>query len=200
MDGPASLCPLRNVIRYQAEATILNDAKLEQQAIDEPVQIEPYDAGWPGRFQAERSRLLGLIPNLLTIEHIGSTAVPGLAAMPIIDIMATVPAIEVADEIVVRLCANGYITSADFNRLLGDHRWLMRHANGRRTHHLHLFIVGSPHWVERIRFRDLLRQDGSLCERYAELKRLLAAKHGPDRDGYGNAKTEFIIAAVRSAG
>ncbi|MBA3272279.1 MAG: GrpB family protein, partial [Chthoniobacterales bacterium] len=93
--------------------------ELERQAVNEPVSLAPYDPAWPRQFDVERARLAELAPEFLAIEHIGSTAIPGLAAKPIIDIIAAVPSMEVADVLVERLCANGYITSADFNRSLG---------------------------------------------------------------------------------
>jgi len=170
----------------------LKDDELERRAINEVVSIEAYDPDWPRRFAEERERLLSLVPQLSAIEHVGSTAVPGLAAKPIIDIMAAVPSIDTVDLLVELLCAHGYVTSADFNRALGDRRWLMRQADGKRTHHLHLVPCGSSYWSECIRFRDALRHDECLAARYADLKRELADQFGRDRDGYGNAKTAFV--------
>jgi GrpB-like predicted nucleotidyltransferase (UPF0157 family) len=178
----------------------LSEADLERQAIHESLRIMPYRNEWPKQFRAERERLIALAPELLAVEHIGSTAVPGLPAKPIIDIMAAIASMELADKIVNRLCANGYVTSADFNRSLGDRRWLMRHAGGHRTHHLHLVLRDSQHWLECIRFRDALRQDGELAARYADLKQRLASQFGNDRDGYGHAKAAFIASAISGAG
>ena len=186
--------------RYPGGEPPLTEADLERGAIDEPVRIERYCAEWPARFVAERERLVAIAPELLAIEHIGSTAVPGLAAKPIIDIMAAGPSMQVADRIIERLCASGYITSAEFNRSMGDRRWLMRYAAGRRTHHLHLVLSDSNHWTECIRFRNALRLDNDLAIRYADLKQRLAAQFGADRDGYGNAKAAFIASAIQAAG
>ncbi len=177
------------------------DAESERHAISEAVSIVPYDAAWPTRFIAERDRLAALAPELIAIEHVGSTAVPGLGAKAIIDIMAAVASLDVADLLVDRLTASGgYITSAEFNRTLRNRRWLMRHAGGRRTHHLHLVLADSPDWTECIRFRDVLRQDRDVSEQYAALKHRRAAEFGDDRDAYGDAKTAFIASAVRPAG
>ncbi len=115
-----------------------------QQAIHEKVQIRDYDPAWPVRFEVERRRLQSLCGHkLLAIEHVGSTAVPGLSAKPIIDIVAAVSSIQEADELLIVLCANGYATSADFNATLGSARWLMRQERGSRTHHLHLLVANS---------------------------------------------------------
>jgi GrpB-like predicted nucleotidyltransferase (UPF0157 family) len=178
----------------------LTEAELEQQAINEAVRVVPYNDEWPAQFCSERNRLAALAPELLAVEHVGSTAVPGLAAKPIIDMMATVPNMDVADRVVERLCSSGYTTSAEFNRSLGDRRWLMRHAGGHRTHHLHLVLASSRDWMERICFRDALRRDAGLAARYADLKQRLAFQFGSDRDGYGNAKTEFITSAILAVG
>ena len=168
-------------------------------AISESVAIVPYDPTWPARFEAERARLAALYPDL-RIEHIGSTAVPGMPAKPIIDCMAAVPSLAVADQLVELLCANGYVTSASYNQSLGDRRWLMRHSEGRRTHHLHLVLEDSPRLAECLRFRDALRADGELARRYTELKERLARECGTDREAYTAAKAAFVAAALRDAG
>jgi len=167
------------------------------QAIHQRVEIQPYDSEWPGRFALERERLMNLFPAAFRgIEHIGSTAVPGLAAKPVIDLMAGVDSIGVADELMNPLCQCGYDTSKEFNATLKDRRWLMLHANGRRTHHLHLVIHGHPDWLQRLAFRDALRADPVLAARYEILKRSLAALHADDREAYTKAKTGFILSVV----
>jgi GrpB-like predicted nucleotidyltransferase (UPF0157 family) len=169
------------------------------QAIREPIAIVPYDSAWPSQFELERNRLRTLFPRLLLLEHIGSTAVPGMPAKPIIDCMAAVASMEVADQLVAQLCLNGYTTSDEFNRSLGDRRWLMRHAAGRRTHHLHLVLDQSVYLADSIRFRDKLRGHSEVARRYAQLKYELASEFGMDREAYTTAKTAFIVAALREA-
>ena len=171
-----------------------------QRAIHEKVEITDYDPEWPQRFDAELQRLKQLCgARLSKIEHIGSTAVPGLPAKPVIDIIAVVPSIDEAESLVKLLCANGYNTSADFNATLKDKRWLMRQHEGHRTHHLHLVLPQSPEWQNKVRFRDLLRKDPNLRRSYIELKRRLADEIGSDREAYTDAKTEFVRNAL-SAG
>jgi GrpB-like predicted nucleotidyltransferase (UPF0157 family) len=163
------------------------------QAIHEEVRMAPHDSQWSAQFDAERTRLLDLFPShCLTIEHIGSTAVPGLASKPIIDLMAGLNSGQTADEMLEPLCANEYCTSAEFNATLPDRRWLMRHAFGRRTHHLHLVIFGGPLWVRWLRFRDLLRADEAVAKRYEKLKTEHAKQYRSDREGYTTAKKAFI--------
>jgi GrpB-like predicted nucleotidyltransferase (UPF0157 family) len=162
-------------------------------AIEEEVRLETYDSRWAAEFVAERDRLLTLLPGrFIAIEHAGSTAVPGLAAKPIIDLTAGVGTLAQADTLVEPLCAHGYETSAEFNATLPDARWLMRHAGGRRTHHLLLVVYQGEQWMRRLRFRDVLRADATLAARYEHLKQQLAEQHRHDREAYTEAKSAFI--------
>lgn len=171
-----------------------------QRAIHERVMLVPHSADWPARFAAERERLLELFSGVLReVQHIGSTAVPGLPAKPIIDLMAGVDGMEAADALIVPLLDTGYATSAEFNASLSDHRWLMRHAEGQRTHHLHLVVHEGTLWKKRLRFRDVLRADSVLAGRYADLKARLAMRYPLDREAYTQAKGDFVrevLAAV----
>lgn len=168
-------------------------------AIHEEVVLQAYNPAWPLQFVAERDRLLALSPQLparlIDIQHIGSTAVPDLAAKPVIDMLAGVESIAAAEALLAPLCANGYTTSAEFNASLSDRKWLMRWAEGRRTHHLHLVVHGGEVWAQRLRFRDALRSDPALAARYAALKAELAARHPGDREAYTDAKAAFVKAA-----
>ncbi len=170
-----------------------------QLAIREQVRIVPHDPVWPEKYQAERTRLLALAPEaFLAIEHVGSTAVPGMAAKPIIDIAGGVRSMEVADVLLTLLCQNGYSTSAEFNATLTNQRWLMRHADGHRTHHLHLVVHEDREWRRKIAFRNALRADPETARRYHVLKSGLAEAMGSDRDAYTSAKTEFVEEILRS--
>jgi GrpB-like predicted nucleotidyltransferase (UPF0157 family) len=172
---------------------------LAAQAIYQSVEIVPYEINWAVEYEAERDTLLQLFPTTFSaIEHVGSTAVIGMAAKPIIDILAVVPSMDVADKVMIRLTECGYLFSAEFNAQLGDSRWLMKHANGRRTHHLHLVLPGSKHWVDKIQFRDLLRADPSWAHKYVALKKDLAQKHSADREAYTEAKADFVTHALVS--
>jgi GrpB-like predicted nucleotidyltransferase (UPF0157 family) len=177
----------------------MNDHDSLLAAIHEEVSLQAYDPRWPGLFAAERDRLLLLTPQLparlIDIQHIGSTAVPGLMAKPVIDMLAGVESMAAAESLVAPLCAKGYTTSAEFNASLTDRKWLMRWAEGRRTHHLHVVVHGGEVWAERLRFRDALRADAALAARYAAFKTDLAAKHPHDREAYTDAKAAFVRAA-----
>lgn len=178
----------------------MTDDESLQRAIGEEVALVPYDVCWPSLFAAERERLIGLLPSQwLDIQHFGSTAIPGMPAKPVIDILAGVESMAVADALIEPLLGSGYTTSAEFNATLADRRWLMRWSEGRRTHHLHVVVLGAAEWRRRLRFRDVLRSNARLAHRYAVLKTSLAAQHGADREAYTAAKTEFVLSVVQDA-
>jgi GrpB-like predicted nucleotidyltransferase (UPF0157 family) len=171
----------------------MNEQQSLWAAIHEEVKLYPHDPSWPEAYAAERERLLSVLPGVfIDVQHIGSTAVPGLAAKPIIDILAGVVSMAVAESVIAPLCASGYTTSAEFNQALSDRKWLMRWADGRRTHHLHVVVHDGPVWREWLRFRDALCASADLAARYAGLKADAARKHPVDREAYTEAKTEFI--------
>ena len=175
----------------------MNKADSLQAAIDEEVALEAYNDAWPARFVAERDRLLGLLPlSFIDIEHIGSTAVPGLMAKPIIDMLAGVASMAEARSLSPVLLDAAYTTSAEFNAALSDRQWFMRWADGHRTHHLHVVVHGSPAWAQHLRFRDALRADPVLAAAYAALKAELALRHPDDREAYTSAKAEFVRSVV----
>ena len=171
-----------------------------QRAIHEPVRILPYDPSWPQLFEQEKARLHGICPTtFLGIEHIGSTAVPMLSAKPVIDLMAGVSSLARADAIIPILCTNGYTTSAEFNATLVESRWLMRHSEGRRTHHLHLVIFEGGEWRNRLIFRDTLRTEAGIRSRYEGLKLKLMKETGADREAYTAMKTDFVKETIQRA-
>ena len=168
------------------------------------VVIGGYDFRWPLVYQEEKLCILDVAGNrILGVEHIGSTAVVGLGAKPIVDIMAGVSGSSVADELLPLLREIGY---ADVIRQLGHSEWyycLRKVIQGEETwlqnFHLHLMKFGSATWERHILFRDFLRSHPKAARKYDKLKRMLAAKYGADRESYTNAKTEFIASVVNQA-
>ncbi len=155
---------------------------------DGPIEIVEYEPSWPDFFIAERERLIALLPGL-QIHHVGSTAVPGLAAKSVIDMIALVDDLETNIAAVMKRA--GYELPARFNANLVHRRFLCYPTASYRTHHLHL--VDEREDLDRcLRFRDTLRSDPKLATEYAALKRALAARFREDRVGYTNAKTAFI--------
>ena len=161
------------------------------QSAEAPVHIVPYDASWPTRFDAERTIVAGAIHQWVVggIEHIGSTAVPGLAAKPVIDIMAGVLSLDASRAAFPCLEQIGYLYAPYRADVM---HWFCKPSPAFRTHHLHLVPFGSRLWIERLAFRDYLRTHPDAALAYAELKRRLAAQHEFDREAYTEAKGPFI--------
>ena len=158
---------------------------------DEPIQLSPYDPSWPLRFDREQADLAEAIGGWVTggIHHVGSTAVPRLAAKPIIDILAGVRNLDES-----RAC---FEPLADLDYLYAPYlpeemHWFCKPHPSRRTHHLHLVPVGSKRYADELAFRDRLRREPQVAEEYLALKRRLAAAFVNDREAYTDAKSAFI--------
>ncbi len=174
----------------------------------ETVAIVPYDPRWPERFEAERQHLLASLPQglVVSIEHVGSTAVPGLAAKPIVDMLVEVSDLSVVKARVVALLeAQGY--EYYWRPLRGDdeppyYAWFIKRdpVSGARTHHIHMVDGTFPERDDWLAFRDYLIAHPAVATDYAALKVDLAAKFLHDRVGYTQAKTRFISAVVTQAG
>ena len=179
-----------------------------ERAIREHVSIVPYDTQWPELFRREREHLRACLPAELLgrIEHFGSTAVPGLAAKPIVDILVEVADLQAAQtKIVPVLEAQGYDyfwrPTVDTEDGLPFYAWFIKRdpGSGARTHHIHMIEAGfTEHW-DRLLFRDYLIANPEAARAYEALKRRLAAQHAADRDAYTEAKTEFIVDVMRRA-
>lgn len=155
---------------------------------DAPIEIVDADPVWARRFAAERARLAPLLGGA-EIEHIGSTAVPGLAAKPIVDVMALV--LDVDAPVAALVQEGGYVFPEAYNAQLTGRRWLCRPSAEHREYHLHLVSDGAE--LERhVRFRDRLRADPELAAEYARMKRDLAARLAGDREAYTAAKSDFV--------
>lgn len=172
----------------------------------EKAEVLPHDPRLADRARTERDRLArSLAPWLVDgVEHVGSTAVPGLAAKPVIDLMASVTDPDaVVAEAGEQLAADGWCyVPPDLD--LGGH-WrrffvLPDPSGQRRVAHLHVIQAGHPRWAEQLAFRDALRRDDQLARSYADLKRRLAARHAGDREAYSAAKATFVADALRAAG
>ncbi len=166
----------------------------------EPVEIVDYDPEWPAAFERERRHLLACLPQglVVRIEHFGSTAVPGLAAKPIIDVLVEVTDLAAVRERVAPLLeSQGY--EYFWRPTFGDvgepfYAWFIKRdsATGKRTHHIHMVEGGfTSHW-DRLLFRDYLIAHPDVAAQYGALKRRLAAEASTDRVLYTEAKGEFI--------
>jgi GrpB-like predicted nucleotidyltransferase (UPF0157 family) len=171
---------------------------IRQGESDAPVRIVPYDPAWPTLFEKERALLEGFLARWLAgpIEHVGSTAVPGLAAKPVIDIMAAVESLAASRPAIAALADIGYVY---FPYQPEQKHWFCKPSAAFRTHHLHLVPFASRWWNERLAFRDYLRRDRVTAKEYAELKQQLAKQHEFDREAYTEAKGPFIQRILKLA-
>lgn len=169
----------------------------------DPIVVVAPDPAWPHRFASERDRLQPVLEPFLAraVEHIGSTAVPGLAAKPIIDMLAVVHDIDAFEAAHAPLVDLGWHPAPEPGDDAGRRRSWCTPSVARRTHHLHVVEADSTGWPTWLAFRDALRADASAAAAYADLKRRLAARHGADpddRDAYRQGKRAFIGATVRA--
>lgn len=160
---------------------------------DHPIVVVRYDPVWPGRFERERAKLIRIFPpSLATIEHIGSTAVPGLGAKPVIDIMLGVDELGLVDEWIPAIEDLGYEYVPEYERRLPGRRYFRKPRERPRTHHLHAVERGGEFWSRHLQFRDILRASPELAREYFDLKRRLARDYANDRIAYTEGKSEFI--------
>ena len=184
------------------------DAKLRnriEELVHEEVAIVQYDPAWPKMFEEEAAFLRWKLPQNLVkrIEHFGSTAVPGLSAKPIIDILVEVTSLdETKKQIVPLLEAEGY--EYFWRPAFGDdgppyYAWFIkRNSKCKRTHHIHMVEADSELW-DRLYFRDYLRQFPAEAKCYDELKRKLSEEYPNDRPNYTKEKSEFILTVTKKA-
>lgn len=167
----------------------------EMQGDDEPVRIVAYDTSWPTRFDAEKALLRRAIGRWVTggINHVGSTAVPGLAAKPVIDILVGVNDLPSSRDCIAKLAELGY-QYAPYRA--DEMHWLCKPNPSHRTHHLHLVPTGSQRYRDELAFREILRSRSDLAIEYVALKQALADDYAHDREGYTQAKAAFIEKAL----
>ena len=150
-----------------------------------------YDPAWPVRAGEELRRIgaaLGAVA--VRLEHIGSTAVPGLAAKPILDLQLSVPAVEPRGRYAGELERLGYLLAADPES--PDHHFFARPHTRPRSHHLHVCEAGGRHERRHLAVRDFLRAHADEAARYAALKSDLAARHPQDRLAYIAGKERYV--------
>lgn len=157
------------------------------------VVVVPYDAAWPQLFVEESARISAAIaPLALRLEHTGSTAVPGLAAKPVLDILAGYDDPAQRMRLVRALVDAGY----DHRGPQGvPEREFFRRGTP-RSYHVHMVVTGGIFWREHQTFRDALRADPALRDEYAALKYDLMRRHPTDRESYIEGKTSFVRTAL----
>lgn len=163
--------------------------------MDEPVSLAPHDAAWSGAFDGERARLARTLDLPLdSIEHIGSTAVPGLIAKPVIDMMLAM-SLPPANQLLSRLAILGY---ENFGEAGVEGRVYLR-LRGERDFNLHIVERGGQHWANNLALRDLLRSDAGARARYAAAKRAALAAGGARLLSYSAAKHPAVAELLSAA-
>jgi GrpB-like predicted nucleotidyltransferase (UPF0157 family) len=152
-------------------------------------------------FERERAKLeTALGSHVMTVEHVGSTAVPGLAAKPIIDLAVGVQSLaEAQARCIDVLQALGYMYMPEYQSWLPDELFFRKGVPGPWTHHVHVMEPSSPGWERRLLFRDYLRAHPDAAEAYMDLKRRLAAAFRDDIAAYRTGKSAFVQDAVAKA-
>jgi GrpB-like predicted nucleotidyltransferase (UPF0157 family) len=160
------------------------------------VRLAPHNERWHVLFDEEEGRLRSAVGEyVLAIEHVGSTAICGLSAKPIIDIAVAVQEIAYAERCVTALEHMGY-------EYRGEQGIPGRRFFGKgepRTHHLHMVELGSELWRGHLLFRDYLRGHRDIVEQYEELKKELAQRHKENREAYTEGKAAFIEGVLQAA-
>lgn len=172
-----------------------------EEAIREEISIVPYNPEWPILFAREAQFLRSMLPeaSISRIEHFGSTAIPGLSAKPIIDILVEVGSLDETQKQIVPIMESegyDYFWRTDIEP---PYAWFIkRDAEGRRSHHIHMVEAGSSFW-DRLYFRDYLREFPADAKRYEELKHSLSEKYPHDRVAFTDGKNEFVTQVTERA-
>jgi GrpB-like predicted nucleotidyltransferase (UPF0157 family) len=162
----------------------------------DPIEIVGYDPAWPARYEEMRARLAGALgPTAVRIDHVGSTAVPGLAAKPIIDIQVSVPDVADATPFKQPIEAQGFAS----RMIEPGHHYFRPPPGLPRDYQVHVCTIGSDWERRHLLFRDYLRADPETRAGYERMKRDMATRFTNDRLGYNDAKGPFIEAALERA-
>jgi GrpB-like predicted nucleotidyltransferase (UPF0157 family) len=164
------------------------------------VEVVDHDPTWAGAFSDEATRLRVSLEgngNVLAIHHIGSTAVLGICAKPIIDIMPVVRDITLVDTANAAMQTLGYEAMGEFG--IAGRRYFHKDTHGKRTYHVHVFAEGSEHISRHLAFRDYLRAHPEDAARYSALKQQLAAAHPQDIEAYIGGKNALIQTLEQTA-
>lgn len=162
------------------------------------VRVVDYDPSWPDTFEALRRNVwLAVCDLALSVEHVGSTAVPGLPAKPIIDMDVIVASHDGVSEVIARLGPLGYVHKGNLG-IAG--REAFGSPEALPAHHLYVCVQGSVPLANHLALRDFLRRDPTAVMEYGRLKKQLASRFPDDIDSYIAGKTDYIIGVLRNAG
>lgn len=155
------------------------------------VVVKPYDPAWPAQFEAEAAAIRAVLgEQVVDMQHIGSTSVPGLAAKPVIDIMPLVSEIRTVDRYITGMAELGYVPRGEYG--LPGRRYFSKNTDGVRSHHVHVYASTNPEVMRHLAFRDYLRTHPDAARQYGELKLALAQIHPRDIEAYMDGKDGLI--------
>ena len=173
------------------------------------IEMTEYQSSWPGEFSAIAGKLrTALGDQVLRIDHIGSTSIPGLVAKDVIDVQLTVASLDCADELIGGLSREGYIHNAQISNdnLVGTdnaskelRKLFFRRANGSRPTHIHIRELHRVNQQYSLLFRDYLRADPAVCLAYADIKRALAVHFSHDVSAYYSIKDPHMDTVYQAA-
>jgi GrpB-like predicted nucleotidyltransferase (UPF0157 family) len=162
----------------------------------DPIEVVVYDPAWPARFEHMRARLKAALgPTAVRIDHVGSTAVPGLIAKPVVDIQVSVPDVDNEDAFRSPIESCGFA----LRYREAGHRYFRPPPGLPRDFQVHVCSAGSKWERDHLLFRDYLRAQSAEAERYAAMKRQAAAANRADRIAYNDAKGPLILELLERA-
>ncbi|NEQ99829.1 MAG: GrpB family protein [Cyanothece sp. SIO2G6] len=158
------------------------------------IEVVPHNPAWQAAFELEaRCVAAALGANVAEVYHIGSTSIPGIYAKPIIDLMVAVGAIAPVDRQTPAMGERGYEAMGEYG-IPGRRYFRKDNAAGTRTHHVHVFEMGSDQIERHLAFRDYMRAHPKEARAYSDLKQMLAKAHPTDIEAYMDGKDGFIQA------
>ena len=161
--------------------------------------VVPHDPNWKSAFELEARALFSVASACrLTLHHIGSTSIPGILAKPIIDLLGVVADLDQLDVCSLAIESLGYEAMGELG-IEGRRYFRKVDSNGTRTHHLHVFEMGSPHIERHLAFRDYLRHHPDIATKYSDLKTSLTREKPATWDGYVDGKASFVEAIEKDA-
>lgn len=155
------------------------------------IEVVPHDPAWADAYQTEVHKLAAVFaPDQVEFHHIGSTAIPGILAKPVIDIMVVVAKLERVEDWIPEMAARGYEHRGEAG--IPGRQYFRKDTCGVRSHHVHIFEARHPAIATHLNFRDYLRAHPAEAQAYSQLKQELAARFRQSPPEYTDAKTDFI--------
>lgn len=162
------------------------------------IALTDYDPAWPGKYEQEARQIASIFGDqMISIHHIGSTAIPDIRAKPIIDIMVVVRELEKVEQFNPPMIGLGYTPRGELG--IPGRRYFRKDTQEVRSHHVHVYQLGHKAIQTQLNFRDYLRAHPAKALAYSQLKSELARKFRTDPERYTDSKTEFILEINRLA-